>query len=81
MNTFIPGPHHIELASGRFLDLSGPDASAIGLEDVAWGLSNTCRFAGQCRALYTVAEHALLVHASRSARTRSWCVLGRLASR
>jgi hypothetical protein len=61
MNAVIPGPHHIELASGRFLDLSHPDASAIALEDVAWGLSHTCRFAGQCRSLYSVAEHALLV--------------------
>jgi uncharacterized protein len=58
---FAPGRYHMELASGRFLDLSAPDASVIVLEDVAWGLSHACRFAGQCRTLYSVAEHALLV--------------------
>jgi len=61
MTTFSPSPNHIELVSGRFLDLSAPDPSTIALEDVAWGLSHTCRFAGQCHELYTVCEHSLLV--------------------
>lgn len=56
----VPGAHHIELASGRFLDLADPCADDITLEDVAHGLSNTCRFAGQSSRFYSVAEHALL---------------------
>jgi hypothetical protein len=60
-SALTPGPHHVELASGRFLDVSDPDPSSICLDDVAWGLSHTCRFAGQCAEFYSVAEHALLV--------------------
>jgi hypothetical protein len=41
MNAFAPGQYHIELATGRYLDLSAPDPAAITLEDVAHGLSHT----------------------------------------
>lgn len=57
---FVPGAHHIELASGRFLDLAGPDPVDITLNDVAHGLAHACRFAGHCRSFYSVAEHAVL---------------------
>jgi hypothetical protein len=57
------GKHHIELASGRYLDLESPDPQAITLSDVAHGLSQTCRFAGQSLRFYSVAEHACLVAA------------------
>ncbi len=55
------GEHHIELASGGYLDLADPDPKDIRLEDVAHGLSQTCRYAGQCDPSYAVAEHAVLV--------------------
>lgn len=58
---FVPGAHHIELASGGYLDLADPDPHNIRLDDVAHGLAHTCRFAGQCRKFYSVAEHAVLV--------------------
>lgn len=52
---------HIELSSGSFLDLGSPSHESITLDDVAQGLSHTCRFAGQSRIFYSVAEHACLV--------------------
>lgn len=58
---FVPGPHHIELGSGAYLDLSDPRPQHIELEDVARGLARTCRFAGHTRRFYSVAEHAVLV--------------------
>jgi uncharacterized protein len=64
---FVAGPHHIELSSGAYLDLAAPDPALITLEVVAHGLSQTCRFAGQSRRFYSVAEHACLVAAKLDA--------------
>lgn len=58
---FVPGEHHIELVTGEYLDLAAPDPDRITIDAVAHGLSNTCRFAGQARRFYSVAEHAVLV--------------------
>lgn len=51
----------IELYSGAFLDLADPDPAAIELTDIARGLSQICRYTGQCKRFYSVAEHAVLV--------------------
>lgn len=51
----------IELSSGKFLNLRDPDPSSITVEDVAHGLSMTCRFSGQCRRFYSVGEHSIRV--------------------
>lgn len=53
----------IELRSGQFLNLENPDPSDITLEDIAHGLSNICRYVGQAKHFYSVAEHAVLVAA------------------
>jgi len=53
-------PTSIETFSGRYLDLADPDPADIALADVASGLAKTCRFAGQVRRFYSVAEHAVL---------------------
>lgn len=50
----------IELASGVYLDLASP-RPVMTLGDVAHGLSHCCRFAGQARRFYSVAEHAVVV--------------------
>ncbi len=55
-----PGPHHIELYSGAYLDLLDPQP-VMTVEDIAHGLSNICRYTGQCRFRYSVAEHAWIV--------------------
>ena len=51
----------ITLASGRLFDFLDPHGSDFAIEDVAHGLALVCRYAGQCRDFYSVAEHSLLV--------------------
>ncbi|MEG3159360.1 hypothetical protein U1763_02485 [Sphingomonas sp. LB2R24] len=51
----------IMLASGRVFDFLDPHGSDFTIEDVAHGLAHVCRYAGQCRAFYSVAEHSMLV--------------------
>ena len=47
--------------TGRVVDPFNPDPKTICIEDVAHGLSLTCRFGGQCRTFYSVAQHSLVV--------------------
>ena len=56
----------ILLGSGGYFDFEDPENSPITIEDVAYGLAYTCRFAGQCfsrilqrRVFYSVAEHCV----------------------
>lgn len=46
---------------GRYFDFTDPDPAAITLNAIARGLANTCRFGGQCRSFYSVAEHSIWV--------------------
>ena len=46
--------------SRRHLDLSTPDPEAIEIGDIALGLSRECRFSGQTRWFYSVAQHSVL---------------------
>lgn len=47
----------IRLRSGVYFDLANPDPATITIEDIACGLSRICRFGGQIRKWYSVAEH------------------------
>lgn len=47
--------------SGHRFDLSRPDPSDFTIPDIATGLSNICRFNGQVREFYSVAQHSMLV--------------------
>jgi uncharacterized protein len=46
--------------SGRTLDLERPDFSRFDIEDIARPLAYQCRFVGNTRAFYSVAQHCVL---------------------
>ena len=47
-------------ASGTHFDLVDPQPDMINVFDIAQGLANECRYTGQCRWFYSVAQHATL---------------------
>ena len=53
--------YKIETFTGGVLNFSAPPTSTVTIEDVAHGLSNVCRFGGQCIRFYSVAEHSVRV--------------------
>lgn len=63
MNTIKPGVDGATVItrSGRYFDFADPTPDMICLEDIAWGLANTCRFGGQTFTFYSVAQHSVLV--------------------
>lgn len=46
--------------SGRQFDFVDPQPDMICIEDIAEGLAKECRYNGQCRGLYSVAQHSEL---------------------
>lgn len=48
-------------ASGRKVHALDPQPDRINIHDIAHALSNVCRFGGQCRHFYSVAQHSVLV--------------------
>lgn len=53
--------HWIQTYSGMRLEFTHPTAAMIALEDIAHGLSNIPRFAGQLDERWTVLEHSMFV--------------------
>jgi len=51
----------IETNSGRILDFLNPTPEMIHISDIATGLGNTCRWAGQINDFFSVAQHSILV--------------------
>lgn len=49
------------MLSGRRVSLVHPTPDQIDIRDIALGLSKLVRFYGQCRGMYSVAEHAVRV--------------------
>ena len=50
-----------ETFSGQRVSFLDPDPDSIRLGDISTGLGNICRFTGQIREHYSVAEHSVLV--------------------
>jgi hypothetical protein len=63
-----PGPY-IQTVGGRRIDPFAPNVSEIDIEDIAFALSNQCRFGGHCRVFYSVAQHSSIVADSVSEQT------------
>lgn len=51
----------LETYTGKSLSLENPQADQIDIRDIARGLSLACRFAGQTRRPYSVAQHSVAV--------------------
>ena len=51
----------VTTVSGILVHFLDPHTNEIIIEDIAQGLSNICRFTGQVREHYSVAQHSLLV--------------------
>lgn len=52
--------HAIRTFTGKVFDLSVMDPSTICIEDIAHGLSQRPRFAGQLQRFYSVAQHSAM---------------------
>ena len=55
------GPRSVETFTGIELSLDDPQPWMFTIRDIAVGLGNVCRFSGQVRRFYSVAEHSVLV--------------------
>jgi 5'-deoxynucleotidase YfbR-like HD superfamily hydrolase len=58
MNTERKGDW-IQTANGRAFWPLDPRVEDVHLDDIAYALSNQCRFSGHCRPAYSVAEHSV----------------------
>jgi len=57
----------IGTVSGKEISYLNPDPMSIDIQDIAVGLSNVCRFAGQLETHYSVAQHSCAV------ASKVWC--------
>lgn len=51
----------IETRSGKRVSVENPLPNQFDIKDIAYALSNTCRFNGHCSGFYSVAEHSVAV--------------------
>ena len=50
-----------ETPTGLIFDLLEPGPAMVRIEDIAWSLSRQCRFNGNTRFFYSVADHCIYV--------------------
>lgn len=60
MNT-VPVQQGIVTYTRQYFNFKDIERNVVTIADVAKGLANTCRFAGQCENHYSVAQHSILV--------------------
>lgn len=51
----------VPTVSGERVNILEPRAEMIRILDIATGLANTCRYAGQIQQFYSVAQHSVIV--------------------
>lgn len=51
----------VETRSGKRVSVNNPSPDQFDIKDIAYALSNTCRFNGHCAGFYSVAEHSVAV--------------------
>ena len=51
----------IETRTGKRVSVENPQPDQFDIKDIAYALSNTCRFNGHCAGFYSVAEHSVAV--------------------
>ena len=56
-------PNWVRTYSGKKFCITAPTPDQIDLVDIAHGLSNICRFTGQTKEFYSVAQHSIYVAA------------------
>lgn len=61
MSSHPLGGTAIQTNSGHAIDFMRPDPNEIIIEDIAVGLSNVCRYAGQSDCHYSVAQHSVYI--------------------
>lgn len=49
------------LSNGTYLNFNHPTFAEFGIEEIAQALSKLCRFVGQSRRFYSVAQHSVIV--------------------
>jgi uncharacterized protein len=52
----------ITTSTGRIISLTDPNPQEIDMDDIIDALTNICRFGGQMRQFYSVAQHSVLVY-------------------
>ena len=55
-----PSKFQILTYSGIYVNYIKPTVDQIRIKDIAQGLSNECRYAGQCKIFYPVGQHCVL---------------------
>lgn len=66
---------HCQLAGGRLIDPFNPRPEDFDIETIAGSLANECRFTGNVRPFYSVAEHSIRVAQIVSPPNKLWALL------
>lgn len=64
-----------QTATGKQFWPLDPHPDEVCIEDIAHHLANQCRFAGACRAFYSVAQHSVLVSCAVPPEDQKWGLL------
>lgn len=51
----------IMLSNGQYFNFKRPHLAVFSIDEIAHALSNLCRFTGQCKRFYSVAQHSVIV--------------------